>query len=128
MPNPVTINLSVIVNKGKFRDPFQPGSIGMTLSTTDAHRPIVTVNTSAYEAVPFGDIGTPRLMYGRSLDGTNYVSIGMSTAAGSTVVTPFGKIEAGHPFCFGLAAGVSTLLKWKANAAAVKIDHRALGT
>jgi hypothetical protein len=124
MANEVKATLTVNVTKGKFKDPFQPGAVGIDMGSTLMHRPIVVVNTSAYEAVPVGDVTTPRLMYGRSLAGStsNYVGIGMSTSAASTSVTEFGKIGAGWPFFFGLASGVSTQLKWKANGAACNID------
>lgn len=126
MTKEVKAALTVSVTKGKFKDPFQPGVIAINMGSTLMHRPIVVVNTSAYEAVPVGDVATPRLMYGRSLEGStsNYVSVGMSTSAGSTAVTAFGKIGAGWPFFWGLAASVSTQLKWKASGAACNVDLR----
>jgi len=126
MANEIKASLSVNVTKGRFRDTFQPGSMSINMTSTGAHRPVVSVGTAAYEAVPFGDVASPRLIYGRNLDGTNYVTVGMSTAAGSTAVTPFGKIRAGDPFLIPPSTNVNTLLKWKANSAAVLIDLRVM--
>jgi hypothetical protein len=51
------------------------------------------------------------------------VSVGISTSAGSTVVTNFQRIEAGETFHYRLDPSALTKLKWKANSAAVKIDQ-----
>lgn len=129
MSKEVSVTLNVNVRKGKLRNQFNPGSIAIDQATTGLHMPVVIVNTSAYEAVPTGDISAARLVYGRSLDGTNYVSLGVCTASTSTGVTEFSKIRAGDPY---LIPGSTNLdagqIKWKANAAAVRVHHHVVET
>lgn len=113
MANEVQVNLNVNVRNGKLYDPFMPGTVQISQASTGMHRPVCIVNSSAYEAVPFGDVVTPRLMYGRNLSGTKDVLIGMSTSAGSTAVTPLGRIRAGDLFLIPPTTDCATRLKWK---------------
>jgi hypothetical protein len=73
------------------------------------------VDTSAYEAIPVGDITNKGLMFGRNLDASNYVQIKSDT--GSTTVA--GRINPGKPFLWQWEPGAA--LKWKANSADVKV-------
>jgi hypothetical protein len=129
----VTVSLSVLVNKTPYQDNFTPngGGVNFNQTTIGGHRPIVIVNSSAVEAVPFGDVVTPGLMYGRSLattGSTAFISVGMSSATGSTGLREFGKISAGRTFQYELAAGVKGKLKWKAGTGTIKVDLRILET
>jgi len=126
MANEIKATVQVNYQNGFLKDPFAPGSIGISQTALGCHRPTVIVNTSAYEAVPFGDISTPGICFGRNLDSSNYVTVGMSTSAASTAVNPFATIEAKEPFFLRLHSGVKTKLKWKANSAAVKMDLHVL--
>ncbi len=126
MANEIKVTVGVTATKGYLKESFQPGAVGMDMAAAGAHRPLVSVGTAAYEAVPFGDVSSPRIVYGRNTDTTNYVTIGMATGTTSTGVTPFGKIRAGDPFCVPPSTNVDGLLKWKANTAAVLVDLRVL--
>ena len=130
MAREITLTLSVNVRKGKLRYPFNPGSVAINQATTGLDARTVIVNTSAYEAVPTGDIAAVRYCFGRSLDGTNYVSLGvLKSTTGSTAVREFSKIRAGDPY---LIPGSTNLdaghWVWKANAAAVRMHHHVVET
>jgi len=123
----VTVALSVLVNKAPFQDNFTPTGGGMNFNQTTIGKngPIVIVGSTVYEAVPFGDVATPGFMYGRSLattGSTAFVTVGMSSATGSTGVYPYGKISAGRPFAYELDANVKGKLKWKAGTGTIKVD------
>lgn len=124
MSNEIKLICQMLYSKGLADKKFQPNQIQLDQTTQGAHCPIVTVNSSAYELIPKGDVGTPGIFVGRNLDTSNYVTVAVTTSSGSTAVHPFAKIEAKEPFLFRWANSMH--LKWKANSAAVKIDMQLL--
>lgn len=124
----IAVNLTVNVNKSGHKDQFAPGAVNFAQTTVGAHKPIVSVGT-AYESVPFGDVSTPGIWYGRNLastSSTDYVEVAVATSAGSTTITPFGRIGAGRVFLMPLSTGSSGLLKWKASSGSINVDQRLL--
>jgi hypothetical protein len=125
MADEIKVLVDVKYANGNAKDTFNPGNINITQTTVGKHAPIVIVNTSAWEAVPFGDLATPRIMAGRNLDASNFVSVAMTTSVASTAAgPPFAKLKAGDPFVIPPSTSAS-FMKWKADTGAVKVDLRA---
>ena len=126
MAKETNINLSIQTRKGMLRYTFQPGSVSISMATTGLESGTVIVGTTAYEAVPYGHIASPRMLFGRNLDAANYVELGRSTSTGSTVVHVVSRIKAGDLYLVPGSTAAKGLLKWKANTAAVRIHHHVL--
>jgi hypothetical protein len=61
MANEIKLTFQANVVNGGYRHPFTPGTVSIDQSAQGVNRDVVTVNTSAYSAVPSGSIGTPGL-------------------------------------------------------------------
>lgn len=118
MANELQLGIQLTAENGSFKQTFYPGTVSITQAAIGAHCPVVIVST-AEEALDTGDISTLGLIVGRNLDTTNYVTVGPATAS-TGAMYEFQKVKAGEPFGFRLNPG--TVLKWKANAAAVKMQ------
>jgi|GEM_PF-1740340 len=117
MANEIKINMSAQVDNGNFSQAFNPGQQQISQAAQGFHGPVVTVGTTE-ELVPTGDIGTLGVFMGRNLDAANYVTVGASTGG---AMYPFQRIEAGESFVYRLEPG--TVLRWKANTSAVKVQQ-----
>lgn len=78
---------------------------------------VQAVGTS-YEAMLFGDVGTPGWLFIRNIDDTNYVSLSVDG------VTEFARLNPGEPWMsLRLGPGVTTP-QLKANTLACKVEYK----
>jgi len=120
MANELQLNIQLTAENGSFKNTFYPGSVGITQASIGAHCPIVIVST-AETVLTTGSIASTEygLVVGRNLDAANYVTVGPATAS-TGPMRSFIRIKATEPFAFRLHP--STIWKWKANAASVKVQ------
>ena len=117
MAGTINVTVSVQATHGNFSSIFQPGQVSITQDAVGFHGPVVTVGTTE-EVVPGGDISTLGWFVGRNLDTTNFVTVGASTGG---AMVPFQRVEPGEPFSYRREPG--TILRWKADTAAVQIQQ-----
>jgi len=117
MANEIKINLSLQADNGSFSQTFNPGQLQIDQAAIGFHGPVVTVGTTE-EVVPNGDVSTVGVFLCRNLDAANYVTVGVSTGG---AMYDFARIEAGESFV--LRREPSSILRWKANTAAVKVQQ-----
>ena len=123
MANEIKVLINVTYTNGSLTDNFLPATVNIDQAAQGLHGPVVIVGTTQ-EYVPTGDISTDGWIYGRNLDSSNYVTVGVSTGTTGSAMVNFARIEASEPFCFRMEP--SAALAWKANSSAVKVQLKLL--
>lgn len=119
MADEITLRWNWTVEKGNLKDRVSFDSQTITLNTASpAMASGVMIAGTTYEAVPLGDLTTPRLGYFKNLDATNYIEVGLEV---SSAFYPFLRLKAGqhHPVLLG-----ATAIFVKANTAACKFEYK----
>lgn len=103
MANEIAIKEKITVSNANFYDEIDPGVINANQSTASGGNPgTVSIGTSE-EDISFGDV-TPKLVYMRNLDATNYVTYGPKS--GGSMIT-FGILSPGQSARLWLQSGVT---------------------
>ncbi len=124
MADEITFRLSVLVQKGTYRDQINLGQISVDQSVQGRGGYVQEIGT-AEEALDFGDvaigtINTEGWLFLQNLDTTNYITYGPQVGTGGMEV--MGKVKPGEPAWFRLEPG--TIVMAKANVATCKLDVR----
>lgn len=117
MANEFNLTLSCRYTNGELS---QTINVSETYSQTTLgmHAPVVTVNTSASEALSIGDVATEGFMFLKNLDSTNYVQWGAQSSTGG--LATIGRIRAGEFAWLRMDSGAT--MRFQANTAPVKLQ------
>lgn len=119
MADEITINASMRLTNGNFKNVWTPGTLTVDQATARGGNPgCVNIGTSE-EAISFGDLTTPAWIFIQNLDATNYVTWG-PTSGGAMVAV--GKLLPGEFALYRMAASVT--LRMQANTAACNVEIR----
>lgn len=92
MANEITLQGTLQISNGDFKQDWRPGSIQVTQTTQAMAGGIQSIGTSA-EALGVTDVATPGYSFFRNLDATNFVTIGTYV---SSTYYPCLKLKAGE--------------------------------
>jgi len=117
MANEIKVTLNFTLSNGEQNWKVQPGTLRFDQAAIGGHAPIVTINTSAAEDIPTGDVGTLGWMVMQNLSTANYVTWGPKSTDGMHAI---GRLEPTEPALFRLEPGTT----WQAQAdtAACKVQ------
>lgn len=118
MSNELTINLSLDITNGTFRDNFRPGMFQADQAAQGKASGVQAIGTSE-EALVLGDVANPGWACFTNLDATNYIQIGVFVSA---TFHAFARLKAGKSALLPLDP--SMVYYAKANTAVCKLDYR----
>ena len=116
MANEITLNGSLSITNGSFKETFNPGQIRITQSAQGGNAGVWIVGTTT-EAMPAGDVSNKGYLCLRNLDATNFVTLYATTGGNGR---EFGKLNAGEYAIFRMSPSKS--LVGKADTANVKVQ------
>ena len=123
MSNEITVGANLRLKDGIIDERRNVSGLKVDQTTLDKAGDMQTIGTATHEAITVGDVTTPRWVYLRNSDATNFVQIGLDVGA---TFYPLADLLAQEPCAFPLTPGVT--LYAKADTASVKIDKLILDT
>ncbi len=116
MANEMSVRVSVLAKKGKFKWPWNPGQVDADLAAGVRSGNVQAIGTNE-EVLDFGDAGTFGWLFLRNLDDTNYVEYGPED---SGAMIPFGKLKPGELGVMRLVPGI--VVRAQADTASCNVD------
>lgn len=120
MANEITLNGTLSIANGDFKQDWRPGTIQITQTTQACAGGVQTIGTTE-EAIVVTDVSTPGYAFFRNLDSTNFVTIGTYVTA---TYYPCLKLKAGE-YAIARLDGTKTFYA-KADTANVKLQYAIL--